>query len=771
MNKYRLYQLGFIVIGVILSCSKAEELLLGIPRVATGKDIFTNQAGAIFQADVLSAGSQVITDHGFQWREFGKTQIDFKSIGTLTGNTFELEVNQGFEENKQYEVRAYISSADFTAYGEWVKFSGAGSMAPQITGFSPAQATWGDTLTITGNFFSNNSSIVKVEFEEVIGDLISTSEEMIKVKVPNNFIKTSTVFIRVKVGSKFGNTSQAFSLLGTQVLQVTPNKGSSGTVVVIKGKYFNPTHSLVKFGDVSVPIAQAYKDSLKLILPKEVSGGEKDVTVISGPFQATLFKVFSRNYPIITEIVPSVAFFGDTITLKGENFGFPFNDNYISTGSNSATIVDSKQGELKIILPIESKPLISFQVTADYVTSQSDKKLTIKKPVITEVVPAGPIYPGQKVTLKGKYFFPCSECYNYNTYEVKMGEVKVRVTSAKSTEIVFELPILKVNSSTVQLSYYDSINVASSQAVVTPIISSAKFEGSLRVKATSFSIGSKAYVLTGLVDGSMGDNTVYEFDGTNKNWKPLSDFPGEPRYGATAFTLNNKGYLLGGYTSSGSGLRDLWEYDPVNSTWKRKNDFLFHPMEAFNLNGNIYCISDIKYHITPPNTEIDGFGYYSGLWKYDPATDSWTEKSMLPGTLQRGDFQDYFTMQINGILTTGYFTDQGYLYHSYNPQNDEWIPKGLATIDARSPITFEYAGNGYLLTDRYLYKYTVSTNKWEMLEDNLNPFLWQGGEATKFRVNNKWYFSLFNYNGRFFYEPFLAYSNMVIELDCSTAGF
>ncbi len=770
MNRNRLYQLGFIVIGVILGCSQAEELLPGIPRVATGKDIFTNQAGAIFQADVLSIGTQAITDHGFQWREFGMTNIDFTSIGALTSNTFELEVNQGFEENKQYEVRAYVRTADFAAYGEWVKFSGAGSMAPQITSFSPTQATWGDTISISGDYFSNNSNIIKVEFGTVEGEIISSTVQLIKVKVPNNLISSSTVGIRVKVGSKFGNSSQTFSLRGTQVLQVTPNKGGSGTVVVIKGKYFNPTHSSVKFGDVTVPIAQAYKDSLKLILPKEISGGEKDVTVISGPFQATLLKAFSRNYPTITEIVPSVAFFGDTITLKGENFGFPFNDNYISTGSNSATIIDSKQGELKIILPIESKPLISFLVTADYVTSLSDKKLTIKKPVITEVVPADPIYPGQKVTLKGKYFFPCSECYNYDTYEVKIGDVKARVTSAKSTEIVFELPILKVNSSTVQLSYYDSINVASSLAVVTPIISSTKFEGSQRVKATSFSIGSKAYVLTGLVDGSMGDNTVYEFDGTNKNWKPLSDFPGEPRYGATAFTLNNKGYLLGGYTSSGSGLRDLWEYDPVNSTWKKKNDFLFHPMEAFNLNGNIYCISDIKYHITPPNTEIDGFGYYSGLWKYDPATDSWTEKSMLPGTLQRKDSYDYFTMQVNGVLTTGFFTDQGYLFHSYNPSTDEWISKGLANIESQSPITFEYGGNGYLLTHKYLYKYTVSTNKWDLLEANLDPFLWQGGEATKFRVNNKWYFSLFNYNRRFL-EPFLSYSNMVIELDCSMAGF
>jgi len=771
MNRHRLYQLGFIVIGVILGCSQAEELLLGIPRVATGKDIFTNQAGAIFQADVLSAGSQVITDHGFQWREFGKTQIDFKGIGTLTGNTFELEINQGFEENKQYEVRAYISSADFTAYGEWVKFSGAGSMAPQITGFSPAQATWGDTLTITGNFFSNNSSIVKVEFGEVIGDLISTSEEMIKVKVPNNFIKTSNVFIRVKVGSKFGNTSQTFSLLGTQVLQVTPNKGSSGTVVVIKGKYFNPTYSSVKFGDAVVPVAQAYRDSLKLILPKEITGGEKDVTVISGPFQSTLLKAFIRNYPIITEIVPSVAFFGDTITLKGENFGLPFIDTDISTGNNSATIVDSKQGEVRIILPIEPRPEISFRVTADYVTSLSDKILTIKKPVITDVVPSGPLYPGQLVTLKGKYFFPCSECYNYETYRVKIGDVIARVRTSKSTEIVFELPIMKVNSSVVQLSYYDTINVVSSQSLVTPAISSNKFVGSQRVKATSFSIGSKAFVLTGLVDGVMGDKTVYEFDGSVKNWKPLSDFPGEARYGATAFTFNNKGYLLGGYNSSGIGLRDLWEYDPVNGTWKKKNDYLFHPMEAFNLNGNIYCISDIRYHITPPNTEIDGFGYYSGLWKYDPATDSWTEKAMLPGTLQRGDFYDYFTMQVNGILTTGYVTDQGYLYHSYDPFSDEWVPKGLANLEARSPITFEYGGNGYLLTDRYLYKYSVSTNKWEMLEDNLSPFLWQGGEATKFRINNRWYFTLFNYNNRFLNEPLLSYSNMVIELDCSMAGF
>lgn len=772
MISFGRHQVWILLLATALGCSEAEEMFQDVPRVITGKEILTSNSGAIFDARVVTTGGGPVISYGFQWHIVGNSAIDFVTLERLDADRFKIEVNQGFESEARYEVRAFIKTETLTAFGDWVEFSGAGSFSPVITSMEPVLATWSDTITLKGNYFSFNRDVVKVEFGDVAATLLSTTDSAISVMVPINLVALANSPVRVKIGSKYGTAKNLFTLIPSEVSEITPDQGRSGTIVTIKGKYFNTEYSRVKIGELFVPIELAFKDSLKVKLPKEVPAGEQNITVISGPFSVIKEKIFKRTYPIVTEVVPSRAFFGDTITLRGENFGSQFQDNHVVTGDLNATIIDSKEGELKVILPIQATREISFAIKADYVSALADKKLTIKNPLITEVITPSSIYPGQTITINGKYFYPCSICYGSNSYyKVRIGDAYPIVKSATSTKLLVEFPFTNINSPQVELVYYDTIKTISSTTVNTPAIVSEKFVGSQRVKSASFTIGSKAYVLTGMVGGTVSDNTVYEFDASNNNWKALSNFPGEARYGATAFALNNKGYLLGGYKSSGSGLRDLWEYNPATDTWTKKNDYLFHPMEAFNLNGEIYSISDIRYTITPPNTEIDGFGYYTGIWKYDPVADAWTEKAMHPYVLQRNDYYDYFTLQVNGALMTGYRTAEGYLYNKYDPQSNQWIAKGLVDLDLGSPITFEYGGNGYLLTNTHLYKYNINANTWQLLEDNLSSFLWQGGEATKFMVSNKWYFSLFNYNSRFLYEPLLTYANMMIEFDPLLAGF
>lgn len=755
---------------VTISCAEEEKFQRDIPRVITSKKILTSSSGAIFEAEVLTTGSGNIIDHGFQWRESGKSQTDFISLGSLESRSFYVEVNQGFEESKRYEVRAYIKNSLYKSYGGWIEFSGAGNADPIIINISPTQGSWGDTLAVTGRLFSNNASIVQIEFGEVDGEIISVTDSLIKVRVPIDFIQAASTSIKLKVASKFSNSAQMFALKPTQLMNVSPSSGGSGTLIIIRGKYFNTLHSVVRFGDLIVQASQIFKDSIKLILPKEVPPRQYDVTITSGPFQALLNNSFKRNSPKLLEIIPNIGFFGDTVILRGENFGSKFTDNQVSTSTDFAfaNIIDVKENELKVIIPPAPFNKIKFRIFADYVNEVSYLSFAIKNPEINAILPDKPIYPGQPITINGKYFYPSVSNYPY-TYNVTVDNKLATVTLASKSSLQAQLPLLSVNSSPVSVNHFDTIHAISNQSIVTPITLSSTMPGEQRAKSACFTIGQKSYILTGGALGAVVGNEVYEFDAGNKSWGTVRSFPGVARYGATAFSINNKGYLLGGYTNSGNPLNDLWEYDPLNDTWSRKSDYLFHPLEAFNLAGEIYCISNITYIIIPPSTEVTGFASNTEFWKYDPDTDLWIKKAVPPVKLVRNNYYDYFTMQVGGVLTTAYRSgnNDNYFYSRYDKQNDQWLNMGFLFITRPAPITFEYNNKGYLLTNK-LHEYNVTLNKWTLLEENLDADFWYGGDPIKFRVGDSWYFGLYNYNT---FPSQNTYRNAFLEFNCKLAGF
>jgi hypothetical protein len=129
-------------------------------------------------------------------------------------------------------------------------------------------------------------------------------------------------------------------------------------------------------------------------------------------------------------------------------------------------------------------------------------------------------------------------------------------------------------------------------------------------------------------------------------------------------------------------------------------------------------------------------------------------------------------MQIGANLTIGYLDANygAYVYQQYNTQGDAWIDKGYVEINGNSPITFDYAGNGYLLVNEQLHKYDPNLNQWNLLEEDLSNLLWQGGDPIKFRMNDFWYFGLFSYNGRYL-ESLASYRNMMLEFNCQLAGY
>jgi len=80
-----------------------------------------------------------------------------------------------------------------------------------------------------------------------------------------------------------------------------------------------------------------------------------------------------------------------------------------------------------------------------------------------------------------------------------------------------------------------------------------------RSSAAAFIMGNKAYLVCGNRSGVIG--TAWEYDIANDTWLQKTSFEGTAREGAVAFTINNRGYLTTGNNSS-SYFDDLWEFFP-----------------------------------------------------------------------------------------------------------------------------------------------------------------------------------------------------------------
>ncbi|MFZ4263209.1 Kelch repeat-containing protein [Sphingobacterium sp. HJSM2_6] len=229
-------------------------------------------------------------------------------------------------------------------------------------------------------------------------------------------------------------------------------------------------------------------------------------------------------------------------------------------------------------------------------------------------------------------------------------------------------------------------------------VKKADFTGSKRHNAVGFSVDGKGYVGLGYGtkdDGTQGElNDFYSYDPTANTWSKIKEFPGDARFGATAFTLNGKAYVGLGTTSTDKSFSDFYEYDPQSNIWKQLTNTKFPFKKAyayafvidniayvggglnngqpaddlFSFNGTDWtALENTKtdeYDARRYNSStfvIGKFGYLvsgrsssgivSTVWKFDPATKTWTDKHEAFGSVREKAVA--FGLNGKGYITTG----------------------------------------------------------------------------------------------------------------------
>jgi len=176
-----------------------------------------------------------------------------------------------------------------------------------------------------------------------------------------------------------------------------------------------------------------------------------------------------------------------------------------------------------------------------------------------------------------------------------------------------------------------------------------------RSGALSFALNGLGYMGTGFNGDYLKD--FYAFDpngGTNGKWTVLPGYPGHKRSHGLAFIIDNKAYILTGI-DNGTLVTDMWRFDPTDQSWAGKT--------ATDLR-DISTTTNVGYKIIRTNGvafSSGGKGYVAlgnlsssilnDVWEYTPGTDEWHQKVSFEGSSRT----DAVSFSINDriFVTTG----------------------------------------------------------------------------------------------------------------------
>lgn len=633
--------LVFIIPIGFITCDNYEFPKSPYPRIETLVVTDITENGVNFQANLIQLGNQPITNHGFVWgitEDISIASEDKVQLGAQSNaGKFEAIVKSGLEKDVTYFVKAFVATKDYFVYGKAIEFTSKGSMPPHIKDFSPLEATWGDTITIKGNYFSALNKNNLVRFGSINSNVVASNDSIIKCIVPPE-LNNKNVKISIEVAGNKSESLQSFRYKTPAIVGLASDEAAFSDTIRILMDYYNLNYVQVSFNSSIAEITSTNLNFIEVIVPNSLTVTNPKIIVTSAGFSDEL-NGFQLKLPAITNITPTtITNPNNPITILGNNFN-----------------LDKSFNQIKIFHPngIQS-------------VTQSEILLLEKGRIIIQ--PNLIIFGDLSVTLIDEFIIEIT------THDFKTDQVKVSVKYLSTWTKKKDFP---------GLSRYNAVGFAINgkgyfgtgftedvnnnllndfweyDPVLDQWLRINDLPGTPRAGAVSFTINNNAYVGLGLV-GDYNKNNLfkdfYRYNSSTSLWTKVSDFQGVGRLSAASFTLNNKGYVGTGDTgnSFGSSTDDFWEYNPATDSWTEVAKFPLVTDKGVGFSiGNIGYIYDYSslyafngHSWNRQNSvslgayeniafSINGYGYFglglasqlSGtnvLWKYDPQTGNST---------------------------------------------------------------------------------------------------------------------------------------------------
>jgi hypothetical protein len=227
---------------------------------------------------------------------------------------------------------------------------------PVITGFTPASALAGASITVNGNF---PDMLTNVLFNGVAASFVNNSTSSVTAVIPTN---ATTGPITVKSAGGTNTTATNFTVLlpslPPQITAFSPAFGPVGTRVTLTGTNLNVGTVTVQFTGTNATPESLTLTQITVKVPNGAVSGPITVTGRDG--SATTTDNFLLP-PVITRVTPTNGVSGTLVTLTGTNFtnatSLFFNGNeaeftVVNNNTITATVpASTATGPIRLVTP------------------------------------------------------------------------------------------------------------------------------------------------------------------------------------------------------------------------------------------------------------------------------------------------------------------------------------------------------------------------------------------------------------------------------------
>ena len=442
------------------------------------------------------------------------------------------------------------------------------NQVPEITSFSPQYADYRDTIIIKGLDFGDISEIVFVKFRDIRAKIISASDTLMIVTVPERLTFKNTL-ISVYTKNKQAFADSEFVLNDPVIEKFTPEKGTFGQEITIEGKNFNPAnlYGVFKIGNTGMDMKSGSITKFIGTIPEKFMDEDCSgfITYHSGEMYAESQTEFSIKPVKVLSVEPDKIFRQvSKVTITGENF-------CPNRAKNKVVVCGSEMEVLKA--SITKLEIMNYTTIEQEICNLTVEvcNYTSKENFVVEVSE-----PYKKISLFGKG-------YNWTGAGFSIGGKGYIIESNNSSDSTNRL-----------WEYNPSLNTWTRK--------NDFMEGKIPYPVV-MTIGNNNYLCPGPSSNPGSGNSVWLYQPDIDTWEKMADLPGQPTDTWFTFTSGTRGFLGNKYS--------LFEYDQENDQWISRKD------PPVKINKGYWFSYRSKGYVQM------GFGL--GLWEYNPDTDDWIE--------------------------------------------------------------------------------------------------------------------------------------------------
>ncbi len=194
---------------------------------------------------------------------------------------------------------------------------------------------------------------------------------------------------------------------------------------------------------------------------------------------------------------------------------------------------------------------------------------------------------------------------------------------------------------------------------------------------------------------------LWSYDATTQTWTQLGPANAGPsaRYGHSAFVYNGAVYFFGGMLADYSYLEELWKYDPATNEWTQVYPSTRREAQILSPGGTAFHSTVVIGDQLVVVGLTGSTGPAEGIWAYDLVQHTWSELSSFPGDKYALPGRPVFVNSSNEVVAAGV---EDATAHVLNVGSDAWRTEAVAPghqspegdIAAQSGTT-GYACGGY----------------------------------------------------------------------------